>query len=253
MNRFNPSSSLGIRRQFLVAATGLALALLAQAPKAAAFAVDQRIKDAKTVATAEVDIENVTEIARNTGIDIGSGQIPLTTDNVKALGSYMASAIIAKTAPAGALAITYNNTNKVDEIGEVGAYVIRQVAENTDFKTKLTNAKAMTLALLRGVLSKPKTNTALLAKNVIKDVVGSVSLTIFNTDVAVLNSTKKTKIKEYLLANAALIAGSANTVKVKAAINQGFSGTVTANKKYEDGNLFTTPQVVDPETDIRNG
>lgn len=208
--------------------------------------VDPQILDARTQANS-ADIEQVVTIAKQTADKIGTGQIPLTTLNTESLATYMANAVAGKVPTESG---PNRPDNQADEVGEIAAFITEAIIPNPTFKSLKTVGNPNVLAVLRGALATIKKTAALLINDVVRDVAGSVALTIRNN--TLLSDTKKDKILSFLLANKKSIAGKLNKSDVKTGLIDGFSGSPAANALYEDGNIDALGSVVDPETDIRN-
>lgn len=208
--------------------------------------VDPQILAARSQANS-ADIEQVVLIAKQTADKIGTGEIVLTTVNTESLAKFMADAVAAKLSTAAG---SQRPDNKADEIGEIAAFITDGIIPNPTFKNLKTVGNPNVLAVLRGTLSNAKKTAELLVNDIVRDVVGSVALTIRNS--ALLTDRKKEKILAFLLANKRFIAGKLNKGDVKAGLLEGFSGSPAANLAYEDGNIDALGAITDPETDIRN-
>jgi hypothetical protein len=199
-------------------------------------------------------IEDVGAVAVNYSGQIAAGTIKLSTTNVQALTKVLSDAILAKTTGDGGVLTDPNRAdNKEDEIGESAALVMKGIAASSKFLKAVPGIRTpnnLTLNLLKGALLSAKTNTQVIGANlletVVRDVVGSVMLTIKN-DVSI-NDKKDKKIYAFLKLNAKKVAGAANKNAVKAGLEIGYKGSTTFFP--EDG---AAGPIIDPETDTRNG
>jgi len=225
------SSTHHTRFALVAAATGV---LLATSQFASAAKVDPAIT-AATTAASTTDIEAIVSIAITQASAIANKTIKLSTANVNALASGLATAIAGKTGTD-----TVNRLdNKIDEIGEVEAFIVGTLATNKKMK-KLGTAKNIITGLLKSALG----SAISISPQVVTDVVGSVAQTIHN---APAFDKIETKLAKQLAKSASKIAG-ANASVFTTALNAGFAGS----NAFEDGNIAALA-VADPETDLRNG
>lgn len=208
--------------------------------------VDPQILAARTQANS-ADIEQIVTIAKQTADKIASGEIALTTLNTESLAKFMADAVAGKVAT---VAGPQRPDNQADEIAEIAAFITEGIIPNPTFKSLKSVGNPNLLAILRGALASAKKTASLLINDIVRDVAGSVALTIRNN--TLLTDQKKEKIRAFLLANKRFIAGKLNKTDFKTGLLDGFSGSAAANAAYEDGNIDALGTVADPETDIRN-
>jgi hypothetical protein len=236
--------------RYLAMIATAAAALLATSPFAAAKKPDPAILTAVNNAQL-ADIEEVVKIGIQAGDQIGTGQIKFNTNNVITLVRGLADAIIAKT-PTGQTPEPVNIDNKIDEIGEVAAFVFHSVSQSVKIKTTkkgLKQAKKYAVATMKSALKSAIKTSEFLGTDIITDVVGSVALTIHNDPKFELYESK---LQKQLIKSAKAIAGRTNKTTVINALNAGFLGDAAANSAFEDGTLAELAQVSDPETDFRN-
>lgn len=245
--------------------TLLALVLataMSTAPVALAAKPDPKITGTAPGAAAgdaaAAEIENVGGVATNYSGQIAAGTIKLSTTNVQALTKVLTDAILSKQAGDGSSTDPNRPANKEDEIGESAALVMKGIAGSSKFLKPVPGVRTsnnLTLNLLKGALLSAKTNAELIGANllttVVRDVVGSVMLTIVND--ASIGANKDKKIYQYLKLNAKKVAGGANKDAVKAGLDAAFKGSTTFF--FEDGGAAGTVNgpINDPETDVRNG
>jgi len=225
------SSIQHTRLALVAAATGV---LLASSQLASAAKVDPAIT-AATTAASTTDIEAIVNIAIAQGTAIANKSIKLSTANVNALASGLATAIAGKT---GADNVNRLD-NKIDEIGETAAFLTGTLATNKKMK-KLGTAKQIISGLLKSALG----SAISISPQVVTDIVGSVAQTIHN---APAFDKIESKLAKQLAKSATKVAG-ANASVYTTALNAGFAGSTA----FEDGNDASLA-LPDPETDKRNG
>ena len=208
--------------------------------------VDPQILQARSQANS-ADIEQIVVIAKQTADKMATGQIPLTPLNTESLAKFMTDAVGGKVST---LTGPQRPDNKADEIAEIAAFITEGIIPHPNFKSLKSVGNPNLLAVLRGSLATAKKTAELLINEVVRDVAGSVALTIRRN--ALLSDRKKEKILAFLLANKRLIAGKLNKTDFKNGLLEGFSDSAAANLAYEDGNIDALGTIADPETDIRN-
>ena len=212
--------------------------------------------------------EQVEQMAESFGLQIGSGTSVKAT-SINAIAKALIEGIIKR--PTYSIADTV--ANKMDEIGEVGAYLLAGAINNPDFDKIVRNkgkAASIVTSLIKTIITaaKDKANPTLQIA-IARDVAGSIALTlkslgatpytsstIYDQIVATLtNPTTARKILGARLAKQT-VAGTPLGTLVATALADGIGNLNGADGKYEDGTITEDDlpgQVVDPVTDIRNG
>ena len=242
-----------LRRQTLTPALSalVAAGLLANAGVARAqVGVDPQILAGVQAATTQ-NIESLAISAGALADKMGTGEIKSSKKNLKALSVGFADAAhqkIAATPPSPT--DPHRPDNKADEIGEIAAQIQEGIANNPKYiANKRSKGTKRTIVILKGVLKTVKKTSALLGTTVVRDVAGSVALTIHNDPGLDLIEEKiQKKLSKKLIATK--IAGKVNVTEFLAGLTEGFDSPL-ANTKYEDGNIDALSLVADPETDIR--
>jgi hypothetical protein len=214
------------------------------------------LKKAATLATnvAKVaDIEEIRRVGEVLGAKIATSAIPISQLNAIAKG--LVAGISGKpTTTTGA----NRQVNKIDEIGEVGAYLTNAIATNTAFQGTTaqagTKAANLVINLLKTIVARSKSNVDVALQTLVApDVSGSVALTILNLDQKnLISQTVADAIKAALLkpATGKTIGGSALAASINAAINLVYTpGSDT--HKFEDGTNAIVGALNDPESDDR--
>jgi len=198
------------------------------------------------------DIEDVVKLGIDAGNRIATNEIKFSTTNVVALVRGLADAVLAKQ-PTGQTPEPVNLENKIDEVGEIAAFVFHSVVQNAKIKTSpkgLGLAKKYAVATMKSALKTAIKTTEFVGTDIVTDIVGSVALTIKNDPKFELYESKLQKV---LIKSAKSIAGRSNKQIVIDALQAGFAGDLNANTIFEDGNMLNLAEVSDPETDFRNG
>lgn len=229
-------------RRRLASSLLAATTLLLSAQYASAVKVDAQIVAARA-AMGTADIEAIAGIVKGISDQFTSGTIKMNGKNVKSIAAYAAGAIIAKPTDAAANRVV----NKADEIGEAIALIVNGASGNAKFLS-LGKAKAITLVAMKGILSQAKKTAELLGSTVFRDVGGSVGLTLGNKPAL---DPIQAKLSTFLGKKAKSVAGKVNTLFIQTGLSEGFTGSVDANTKYEDGAIPGLFLVTDPETDQR--
>lgn len=204
-------------------------------------------------------VEDVVIAYKTIGEQIGAKTIKLTRRNVKTAARQGADEILSKGgAPAISTPTDPNRAvNKADEIAELGAFLLAGIDNHPKFK-RFDIQKEFIVIVAKGVLKSAKANGVMNTNTtIIRDVAGSLALTIANNPLYV---KKLAKLQKFLNAKAGSIAGEAQTASYQQGNNDGFNKTVLppdpANpslvRGYEDGNIMTLATIKDPETDQRN-
>jgi|SRR5688572_5187644 len=198
--------------------------------------------------------QNIESLAISAGAladKIGTGEIKSSKKNLKALSVGFADAAHNKIAVTPPSPTDPNRPdNKADEIGEIAAQIQEGIANNPKYiANKRSKGTKRTIIILKGVLKTVKKTSALLGTTVVRDVAGSVALTIHNDPGLDLVEEKiQKKLSKAKIAKK--IAGKVNVTDFLAGLSEGFDSPV-ANTKYEDGNIDALSTIADPETDIR--
>ena len=233
-------------RKALLVLTAAATALLASLQDAVAKKPDPALLIGLEAAST-ADIEDIVTIGIVIGGQIGRGSIGLNTKNVSTLVGRLAKAIILK--PPTALTPDPNRReNKVDEIGEVAAYVFAAISENEKVTSKLGPARKYAAAVMKSALKQAIHTAGFLRTDIVADVVGSVAQTIHADP---RYDVLEVKLQKTLQESATTIAGRQQRPFVLAALKNGFaSDPLTSGLEY--GNNQAVAQIADPETDFRN-
>jgi hypothetical protein len=234
------------------------------------------VKSASKLATGMslvANAEQVEQMAETFGLQIGSGT-SIKSSSINAIAKGLISGLVKRptdstTGSADSIA------NKMDEIGEVGAYLLAGAINHPDFD-KIVKNKAKAVALITGLMktivaaARDKTNPTLQA-SVARDIAGSIALTLNSLGTNPFASpTVLQQIQDAFVAKAAATAKKILGAKlakqtvggvpvgtlVATALTDGINNTNSASTKYEDGTITEQVQVgavVDPVTDIRNG
>jgi hypothetical protein len=201
------------------------------------------------------DTEVVTDMAIEFGARLNAGDIKIKS--LTGLAKGLVKGLTNKPATDTTLGVRTRDSlvNKLDEIGEVAAYMLKQVGANA----ALNNAKKtpnLVIKFIKTLVKTAKIKTIVAFQNeAADDVSGSVAQTLFSLNAAgVISPDVFTAIKNKLLAasTAKKIGGKTLAPIISAALTAGINGT--AGTKYEDGTLppFTI-ELTTPETDNRNG
>ncbi len=186
---------------------------------------------------------------------VGTGTKPLlAATKAASLVKTLTKAILSKPIVGGT---SNRNTvlNKADEIAEVAAYFANGIIGSTKITPK--TAPKLFLAIIKAAVAGGKASkkqTALDAKY-ISDIAGSVALTVQNSG---LSAETITAIRNFLLdsrGKQAKSIGGSNAPAVISALTLGFSDSVEANTRLENGTLNSAADLAllnDPETDIHN-
>jgi hypothetical protein len=159
------------------------------------------------------------------------------------------AALLAKTMAQAILTAGSTNptVNRQDEIAEVAAFIVHGILPALGSKNATQIAAIINNIAKFSVLG-GKSRTVVLSKtgskSYIADILGSVSLTIFNSS---LSADVKSKVRSTLERGASGFGGAAEKTTVLTAISEGFSG----NTRYEDGNIPALANAEAAETDIR--
>lgn len=243
-----------LRRNTLTPALSalVAAGLLATAGNAQAAQVDAQILAAISAAGTQ-DIEAIAASGGAIGDKIGTGEIKAAKKNIKALASGLSDAIIAKISASPPSPTDRNRLdNKADEIGELAAFIQQGLANNPKYQAnKRASGTKQTITLIKGALSTEKKSGVLFGTSVIRDVAGSVALTIHNHPL--VSDVVEEKIQKKLLKPgvAKKLAGKANVTAITTGLTEGFDGGAPSELKYEDGNMDNLTTITDPETDFR--
>jgi hypothetical protein len=212
------------------------------------------------------ETEQVEQLAESFGAQVGANVIK--SSSLNAMAKALIQGLVKR--PTGSLPAD-TLTNKMDEIGEVGAYLLAAAAASPDFDI-LTKGKAKAASIVTGLLksiilaAKDKVNPSL-QKSIAADVAGSIALTLnslnakatppFSTDIfgqiaQAFTTQGAATAKKILGAKLNKAVGA----DVTTALNDGITNAAGAAGKYEDGTItedVQVGQVIDPVTDIRNG
>lgn len=191
---------------------------------------------------AVADIEQVQRVGVAIADRIGAaGNQVVKYSQLNSIATTLAKAIVSKP-----LAVTgpNRNANKVDELGELAAYMLNAVIVNTDF---LKAPEKNVVAFIKAIITGAKSTYGPSVLDVTSYVVGSVAATIQNLPV---NTPGRAGILATLQnpATAKTIGGTALAGIVTEAINNGIAGTGT----FENGTDAATGAITDPETNTRN-
>jgi hypothetical protein len=203
------------------------------------------VKGAAALATsvgAVADIEQVQRVGTAIAERIGAagGQV-IKYSQLNAIATTLAKAIASKPLTATG---PNRNANKVDELGELAAYMLDAVVTNTDF---LKAPDKNVIAFIKAIIAGAKSTYGPSTLDITNYVVGSVALTIQSLPV---NTPGRSAILATLQlpATAKTIGGTALAGVVSQAISTGIAGTGI----YENGTDAATGAVTDPETNSKN-
>ena len=201
------------------------------------------------------DTEVVTDMAIEFGTQLQNGALKIS--GLTGLAKGLVKGLTKK--PASGADLTSHSRdsllNKLDEIGEVAAYMLKQVGANA----ALNNTKktpGLVVKFIKTLIKTAKIKAiAGFQAEAADDVSGSVAQTLFSLNAnGVLAAGVFDAIKAKLLkpATAKSIGGKTLAPIISAALTAGINGN--AGTKYEDGTLppFTI-ELTTPETDNRNG
>ena len=228
---------------FIAATTA---ALMATVPFAAAKKPDPALIVAVASAST-TEIEEIVVIGINIGTLLASNTITLNATNVSALVGGLTDAIITKRADT-LIPDPNRLENKIDEVGEVAAYVFAAISGNKKVTSNLGQAKKYATAVTKSALESAIKRPEFRFTDIIADVVGSVAQTIHADS---RYDVLEVKLQKTLLKSAARIAGKKNKQAVVTALNMGFTADPLTSG-LENGNDQAVAQITDPETDFRN-
>jgi hypothetical protein len=260
-----------------VAATGgqvtnVAVGVTAQNPTFANDIVSDLVTNATTGTVAK---KNAAKIAKNAGLVADLEQLQLmsvtlggqvTTKQVNSVGKALVKAVSGRpTATTG----VNRDVNKADELGEIAAYYLAAVLQNpalqpTLIATNPKNAVNVVFNLAKTLFQAAKVsvkNGGYATSNALQtlmatgnsDFAGSFALTLNALNQQnVISTTLLDAIQAKLTTSKSLraIGGKTFEPSLLAGFNAGFDANPATETRFEDG---TTGNVIDPETDTRNG
>jgi hypothetical protein len=191
---------------------------------------------------AVADIEQIQRVGAAIATQVGNGSIKYS--GLAAIATTLAKAIVSKPL---AVVGANRNANKVDELGELAAYMLSAVVTTPDF---LKAPDKNVVALIKAIVAGSKSATGPSVVDIASYVTGSIARTVAALAAAGTISAAASNSIVALLNNPATaksIGGAALASIVTDAINQGLAGS----NGFENGTDTVTGGLTDAETNSR--